>query len=185
MSGDVSAQERSLLGLFESLWQDPKVGSDMRRRAKELNPNVRIPDDHPVAVEVRGELSEALKKVDLLQKMFDETQAKSAARDAETDLRSKLGKAQDRFRLTDEGMAGTIKLMQDRQISDPEAAAALYVDGLPKAKPSTPSSSVFTGKLDLFGTTSRDDQWEKLHTDGEGFFRDVVNEVFNEMPVGA
>lgn len=176
------AQEQALLGLLSQLWGDVEVGETVRRRAKALNPQIAIPDEHPVAVQVRGELSKTRDEVAALQKLLDEQKAAAAQREAEADLRSRLGKAQDRFRLTDDGLAGTIKLMQDRQISDPEAAAALYVDSLPKASPSSASPVMPSNKLNLWGTTSKDDAWEKLHTDQDGFFADVVNQVFTEMP---
>jgi len=183
MSGDSArAQEVALLKLLEQVWSDPEIGSTVRKRAKALNPNISIVDDNPVALEVRGELAATQDKLSALQKMFEEQQQKAERSRQETDLRSALGKAQDRFKLTDDGMAGTIKLMQERQISDPEAAAALYVDSLPKQKPSVASSNMFPGDFNLFGTKTKDDAWTDLHTNPDKFFQNVVNDVFNEMP---
>jgi hypothetical protein len=184
MSDDTSrAQELALLNLLNQVWHDPEVGAQVRKRAKALNPQINIPDEHPVALEVKSELSATQKRLEAMEKMYQEEREKATQREMETDLRSRLGKAQDRFKLTDDGLQGTIKLMQERQISDPEAAAALYVDSLPKSKPSTASSNIFPGEFNLFGTKAKDDNWEKLHTNPDNFFRDVVNDVFREMPV--
>lgn len=177
-------QERALLGLFNQLWNDPEQGEVVRRRAKALNPDIAIPDDNPVAVAVRGELKETREKVSALERILEETRAATAQKEAETELRGKIGKAQDKYKLTDEGLQGTIKLMQERQISDPEAAAALYLDNLPKVAPQSASPVMPSSKFNLFGTGAKDDVWEKAHTDQDGFFADVVNQVFTEMPVG-
>lgn len=182
MSDAATAQSAALLKLFNDLWGDVEVGEQVRRRAKALRPDITIPDDHPLANKFRTELqAERAAREALEASLTQERQAAAQAR-AEAELRANLGKAQSRFALTDEGMAGTIKLMQERQIADAEAAAALYVDTLPKAKPSS-ATSFLPQKMNLFGTTAKDDAWEKLHVDQEGFFADVVNQVFLEMPV--
>ena len=183
-AAQVRAQEAALLGMLNQLWGDVEVGESVRKRAKALNPNIAIPDENPVAVAVRRELATEREKREALEKQISDDRAERMQRDAEASLRNALGRAQDRFKLTDEGMAGTIKLMQERQIADAEAAAALYVDSLPKAKPSAASNFQIPGKFNMFGTTARDEAWEKLHLDQEGFFADVVNQVFSEMPAG-
>lgn len=182
MSETTSAQEQALLKLLGEVWTDPEIGETVRKRAKVLNPAINIPDDNPVAVSVKRELSETQKRLEAMEKLYKESADKAEAKNAEADLRDRLGKAQARFKLTDDGMAGTIKLMQERMISDPEAAAALYVDSLPKNKPAAGSSPMFPGEMNLFGTKSKDDAWELLHTNPDKFWRDTVNDVFAEMP---
>ncbi len=178
------AQETALLGLLEQLWGDSEVGETVRKRAKALNPQIRIPDDNPVAVKALNALEQTQQKLSALETLIAERDKEAKQRADEADLRTRLGRAQDRFKLTDDGLTGTIKLMQERQIADPEAAAALYVDGLPKTKPTT-ASNFMPDKLNLYGTQQKDDAWEKLHTDPDQFFADVVNKVFTEMPIGA
>ena len=189
MSGTAAApadaQKDALLGLFNRLWNDPEKGADIRRRAKELHPEITIPDEHPAALAANKRIDELSAQTSALQKMLDERAQSDAQREAESRLRDSLGKAQSRFKLTDEGMAGTIKLMQERQIADPEAAAALYVDSLPKNAPAPATSMLPGGKFNLFGTTAKDDAWEKLHVDPDGYFADVVNQVFSELPPAA
>lgn len=178
------AQERALLGLLNQVWTDPKVGSAVRKRAKELNPQITIPDEHPVAVQANERMDALEAQNAALQKMLDEQRAERERRDQEAKLREGIGRAQDRFRLTDDGVAGTIKLMQDRQIADPEAAAALFVDSLPKAKPTQGSTILPRTDFNLYGSRSGGDDWNKLLSDRDGFFADVVQSVFDEMPAG-
>lgn len=180
----MSDQSAELLKLLNQLWADEKVGETVRRRAKEIRPEITIPDDHPVAVKVRGEVHNLRGQLsDLQAKLLASEQEKANAL-AESTLREALGKAQSRFKLTDDGMAGTIKLMQERQIADAEAAAALYVDSLPKNGPSVPNAFL-PKKMNLFGTTNVDEQWRSLHENPDQFFADTVNAVLSEMPFGS
>jgi hypothetical protein len=176
------AQQRALLNLFDQVWNDPNVGANVRRRAKELRPEINIPDDHPVAKEARTKIEGLETQVTGLQTMLTEFQAKGQQKEAETALRAKLGEVQSRFGFTDDGMAKVIETMQSRQLADPEAAALIYRETIPKAAPQSPTARLFDTKADMWGTTRRDEQWEKLHTDPDGFFADVVAEVFSEMP---
>jgi len=188
MSGTAPAadpHQAALLKLFNELWVDPDVGESVRRRAKTIRPEISIPDDHPVAAGVRRELAVERAAREALQKQIDDDRTARQAEAAEAKLRGDLGRAQTRFKLTDQGLQDTMRLMQERQIADAEAAAALYVENLPKAAPSSPANNLMPGKFNLFGTTARDDRWEKLHTDEAGYFADVVNEVFAEFSSAA
>lgn len=178
-------QQRELLALFDRVWNDPEAGEAVRRTAKKHNPAIHIPDDHPVAVKAMTEVAAARAETAALAKAFDEYKTAGETSSAEARLRARLGEVQGKYGLTDEGMAGTIKMMQDRQLADPEAAALLYRESLPKPKPSAASNPIFDTKADLWGTTKKDERWEQLHTDQDAFFAEVVQEVFNEMPVAA
>jgi len=186
MSGTVAdPQKEALLKIFNDLWGDSEVGEPMRRRAKVLHPEISIPDDHPVAAGVRRELAAERSAREALEKRLADQDAANAQARAEAELRAALGRAQSRFKLTDDGLKKTMELMESERISNAEAAAALYVDSLPKAPPSAPANAYFPGKFNLFGTTAKDEAWEKLHTDPDGFFADTVSDVFREMPLGS
>jgi hypothetical protein len=181
---DAPTQEQALLGLLNQIWGDPEVGEQVRPRAKALNPAITKPDEHPVVVGTQTALRAAEQRVSALETLMAEQAAKANQTAEENRLRTSLGKAQERFKLTDEGLAGTIELMQSRQIADPEAAAALYVDGLPKQKPSTGSNFLPSNKLNLFGTSQQDAAWEQLHTDPDQFFADTVNRIVSDPAYG-
>ena len=175
-------QQIEALKLFDKVWNDPEAGESVRRAAKRVNPNITIPDEHPVALKVTNELTQTKDALAKLQAEFESTKSQSAQKEAEAALRRQLGEVQTKYNLTDDGMAKTIELMQQRQLADPEAAALLYRESLPKVAPQSASNRFFDTKADMFGTTKVDERWSKLHTDEAGFFADVVNEVFAELP---
>jgi uncharacterized protein (UPF0147 family) len=173
------ARQQKLLGLFDQVFKDEKVGRSVRHRVKEIDPSVNIPDDHPVAKEAMSEISSLREQLEGLRKERDDEKAARANADHEQKLRSGLGEAQSRYKLTDEGMDGVIKLMQDRQIADPLAAAALYKDSLPKPAPISGTTFSFDSRPAPLGDASRDEAaltklWKGDET---GFFADVVNDV--------
>lgn len=175
-------QQRELLKLFDQVWNAPDVGESVRRKAKELNPAVSIADDHPVALQANAKIGALTEQVTGLQNMLTEFQTRGQAEKAETALRKQLGDVQTKFGFTDEGMTKVIETMQSRQLADPEAAALVYRESIPKAPPQSASSRMFDTKADMWGTTKKDEQWETLHSDPDKFFADVVSEVFAEMP---
>lgn len=180
---DYQAQ-REMLTLFDQIWNAPDVGAQVRRKAKELRPQIQIPDEHPIVTEARAQRAEIETKLTGLETAFNDYRTAAETKSAETRLRTQLGEVQDRFKFTDEAMANVVKTMQDRQLADPEAAALLYRESLPKSPPSSANNRLFSdNKADMFGTTKQDEAWEKLHTDPDAFFTDTVNQVFSEMPV--
>ena len=64
------AQQQALLKLFDQVCNDPNVGQNVRRRAKELRPEINIPDDHPVAKEARTKIEGLETQVNSLQTML-------------------------------------------------------------------------------------------------------------------
>jgi hypothetical protein len=175
-------QMRALNQLFDQIWNDPTHGETVRRLAKEKNPNIAIPDENPVAKKAFAKLAETEERLTGLQTAFDEYKTKGEQERATAQLRENLGKVQDKFHFTDDAMAKTIEIMQERQLADPEAAALIYRESLPRAAPQSHSAKFFDGKADMFGTTKVDEQWRTLHENPDQFIADVVNEVFTEMP---
>ncbi len=176
------AEMKKLNGLFDKVWNDPGIGLQVQQATKKYEPNVVLPEDHPIARQAQQGIAAVTEQVAGLTAMFTEFTTKAKQKEDEAQLRGTLGNVQDKYRLTDAGMAEVIKTMQDRQLADPEAAAALYVQNQPKTPPVSATARLFDNKADMFGTTRQDAAWEKLHTDMDGFFADTVAEVFNEMP---
>jgi hypothetical protein len=175
-------QLRAAMSLFEQVWGDPTIGEQVRKRAKEIKPDIVIPDDHPVAKRALAELADTKTALETLRGEYQQDKAARQQERAEAKLRADLGTVQERFHFTDDAMAKTIEIMQERQLADPEAAALIYRESLPKAAPQSHSAKFFDGKADMFGTTRVDEQWRTLHENPDQFFADVVNEVFTEMP---
>lgn len=173
---------RKLNAIFDGLWNDPVVGEQVRLRAKEKNPEITIPDESPIALAAKKQVADLTTQVTGLSTALAEFQAKAAQKEGETALRKQLGDVQAKYGLTDDGMAKVIETMQQRQLADPEAAALLFRESIPKAPPVSATSRHFDTKADMFGTTRKDDAWEQLHTNPDAFFADVVNQVFSEIP---
>lgn len=181
---DLQAQRR-MLELFDKVWNSPDVGAQVRKKAKEFDPTIAIPDEHPIVVQALEQRNAIEAKVTGLEAAFNEYRAAAEQKDAETRLRKQLGDVQEKFGFTADGMSKVIEVMQERQLADPEAAALVYRESLPKPTPQGNSNRLFTdNKIDLFGTTKQDEAWEKLHTNPDAFFTETVNEVLTEMPVG-
>ncbi len=191
MSGTVQidaqelAQLRKLGQLLGTAWNDPEDGMTVQRIVKKHQPDIQTMDDNPIVRAANKRLEETTEKYTALETAFNEFKSKAELKEQESAIRKQLGDVQTKRGLTDEGMTKVIELMQERKLADPDAAALLYLDSVPKAPPVAGNNKYFeSNRLNLFGTTSKDDAWEKLHTDQEGFFADVVNQVFAEDPPG-
>lgn len=176
---------RELGNLLGKAWNDPDEGVAVQRALKKIKPDLQTMDDNPVvrAANKAREASDA--KVTALQTAFDEYKTAAEQKEQEHALRRQLGDVQTKRGLTDEGMTKVIELMQERKLADPDAAALLYLDTIPKSKPQGGANKYFeSSKLNLFGTQSPDEAWRQLHESPDDFFAGVVNQVFEEMPPG-
>lgn len=182
LTAEKYAEQRRLLTMLDGLWNDPEVGSAVRQAAKKKDPSIVIPDDHPVVKSALARVTATDEQLEALRKEFADDKTARANTDLEAKLRTQLGEVQSKRNLTAEGMDGVIKIMQERQIADPDAAALLYLDGIPKPKPTASTGHFFDTKADMYGTTRQDEKWEQLHTDPDAYFASVVNEVLAEMP---
>jgi len=186
---EISEEELLVLrgsrALLDDVWNDPKHGMALKRAVKDKRPNVSIPEiDVPDVV-----LKPLHDQMTAINGALETTRAELAAmrqEKADSEIEGKFRKSLDtakaRFGLTDEGTEATLNLMRERQIADPEAAAALYLQTLPKAKPSSHrDSSAYGGSsyADLIGMHSGDGD-NLLHTNPDAFFDREVTAVLNE-----
>jgi hypothetical protein len=171
------AQARNLLG---RLYGDPKLGTQFKQLLKAHNPNLSIPEIDAARPHV-----ERLDKIEkttsdaigALSKKFDDYLDKQRERDEDADLHGKLGRVRSDFSLTDEGMEKLKKLMVDRNIADPEAAAALMTRQTPPA-PAAPSGF----RPDRWNLTrNTDDSSKHLLDDPEGWMEDEATRVWQEV----
>ena len=177
--------------LLDDVWNDPTHGMALKRAVKAKRPDISIPEiDVPdVVLKPINDQMAALKG--MLDKTSEELAAMKQAeadRGLETKFRSKLDAAKSRFGLTDEGVEKTIEIMRERQIADPEAAAALHIASLPKAKPaSLRDGSAYGGSslADFPGmrgeTGDNHDKLFRSYADDMAFFDREVANVMNEF----
>lgn len=171
------------MGVLNKMWTDPKDGLTFKRKVKSLEPTWAIPEVDVVdqaAAPFRAEIDTLKKSVtDLVDTITTERQT-AAERREETTLQERLTAARKEYQLTDEGMDKVIARMKETGNPDPSSAAAWVTDHMPKAKPTSGSSSFGPSAANLFGVKTQDDHWKDLHTDPDGWFDREVEAVLND-----
>ena len=170
---EISDQEYHALregyALLDRLLKNPKTARKTESAIKEIHPDVVTSDD--VAAPYVGEFKEFAKKVEDRWKKED---------DAKVD--SEFNKAFDRLKesgYTEEGIEKIKKLMVERKIPDPEAAAALFdkQNPAPKKIPSTlMPSSWGVGRVE-----KDDDSMKQLYSSPEDWSEKEAIKVFQEI----
>ena len=165
---------RKARGLLDGLLRDPKTKRAVEREIKKLHPETVITDDFDAPV--LDEIKSIGAKVDKFI-----TSQENAAQDRE--LADAFAALQDPNRtsepFTDEGIATVKKLMIDRKIADPMAAAALYEKMNPPPKPQTPSS--FTGMSWGIGAETKEPDTKLLFDDEDAFAEQEAGRFFSEL----
>ena len=172
---------------LDKLLGDPKLGRQVRATVKEAMPDV---DFSKFTAQEQMEDAIAAATKTLTDKVA-ELEAKQAERDKKADedkqfadFSTRVTAAVKQHRLTDEGMQKMIERMKEQQSSDVEAAAAWVAEQAPKPQSPQPSN-IFPGKVDAWGTQSKDPQFEKLHKDPMGYLDDVVRETLSDPALAA
>lgn len=166
--------------LVDNLTTDPKLGPDVRKRAKELFSDIHTVEDDvdPLVAPIRqsvSELAEQNKKI--LERLEARDKADADAK-AEIALSEKLARARSEFGLTDDGYAKMIDRMKATgNLTDPEAAAAYIVSKAPKPQP-TSTPSFLPQSANLFGSSSKSDDADliALHRDPEAYLEAQLRE---------
>ncbi len=172
--------------LLDKLTGDPKTGLSTQRKLKEIDPSLNFPGIDVGDVVVQPIKDELTKTQETLQKLQDERAAeKEAAANAalEGKLRDSIGKAQSKYKLTDEGVHGLVKFMQERQVADAELAAPAYLETLPKAPAPIKPSPFAPQHANLFGTgddRGSDENIKSLHDDPVRWFDREVASILAE-----
>lgn len=165
--------------LVDKLWNDKSpTGVAVRKQAKELFPDINIPDEQaelataPIKAEVddlKVQLSKAMDRITARDKADDEMRA-------ETEMSVKLQSARKNFGLTDAGYDKMVERMKATgNFSDAEAAAAYVVSQMPKVAPSS-SPSWLPEAANLFGAQERDEKFEKLHQNPQKYMDDELRQ---------
>lgn len=181
---DLATLQKSFT-LLNKLWDDPEHGGDLKRAAKKVDPSLRIPEidvAEPLLAPIRAEM-EAFKT------QMSEKDAAIAAMKQERDdekaldkLRGTLSDAQKKYRLTDDGMAEVKKIMVERNIADPMAAAAFVVSEIEPAKPVT-GTNFGPSDLNVFGIDgkSAEEDVKALHENPMKWMDKAVPEILAEF----
>src|SRR5438034_1827746 len=105
--------------LLERLQNDPKARGKFQAAVKEIEPSTVTDEDRRKELPEVKQLTALAEKVDAFLKKYDEKEQDTETSRAFDRLRA------DPFNYTDDGIDKIKKIMVDRKIGDPEAAAEL------------------------------------------------------------
>lgn len=170
-------------GLMDKLWNDPKRGLDIKKAAKEIDPTLKVPDLEIVSAvtePVNAKLTEITEQNQKLNERLDKLTKDLTDKDEEGKLRTSFDKVRKEYSLTDEGVESVVGLMRDRQIADPEAAAALWARQQPKPPKPIAAPSYLPASLDITGKLGSEDDIKQWLADPMKKFDSVVADILNE-----
>ena len=164
--------------LVEAEWGN----SAFRKKAKELFPDIKLPDDtiEPVVAPLRAELDEVKSANKALLERIEKKEKEEGDKAAQTSLEQALDNARKKYSLTDEGFDKMVARMKEKgNFTDAESAAAWVASENPPPKPAGgPSWS--PQALDLYGSKTANDDYKLLHTDTDAFFDQTVQQILSE-----
>jgi hypothetical protein len=171
--------------LFNKLWDDPTHGAAVKRSAKAIDPSLRIPEID-VAEPLLAPINEKLTATEAANaKLAEQMEALKQERADEKDLDKlvkSLASAQKRYRLTDDGMEEVKKIMTERGIADPMAAAAYVVSEIEPAKPVTGTNFGPTdANIYSIDGSSKDDSTALLHRDPVKWQDQEISNILHEF----
>jgi hypothetical protein len=145
--------------LLESLWNDSSLGSKVRAKAKEMYPDVNIPEDQfsPMIAPLQNELNAA--KEDLAAMRAERLAEKEAREEASarSNLEDALAGARQKYNLTDEGFDKMVARMKETgNYADADASAAWVAQQTP-AK-TVNKADWLPRKINLFGSAEESEE---------------------------
>lgn len=174
--------------LLGSLVNDKEIGTQTKRKLMKIDETVKFTDldvADAYAEPLKAEIELTKKELAELKKERAEEKTKAEEKETLGDIYSRIDKVVAKRKLTDEGREGLIKTMKERQIADPDAAALVYLDSLPKSEAVRPSGSHAPSKWNLHGAGSSKDKisekTKRLLESPDDFFDSEVTAVLNEF----
>lgn len=156
--------------LANGLFNDPKHGMAVKSAFKEKYPDAVLPEvdafkaAQSVKQEVIGAVDDRIKGLsDTMTKFIDEQKAereKSSKAREDKDFTQAIKDAQNKYRLTDEGMQAAFQRMKEQNNPDVESAAAWVVSNITKAEPVSGSGYA---PINPFGINQPETHYELLN----------------------
>jgi hypothetical protein len=173
--------------LQAELFDHPTHGLAIKKAIKDVRPNMRIPELdvlEPALTPLREQI-EAINKT--TGELREENAALKKLREddaAVADLQTRLKSAQSRYRLTDEAMPEVKKLMMERNIADPHAAAALVASEIEPPKVVNGGSNFAPADLNVLGMDGKSEEasTKRLHDDPRRWFDEEAASILAEDP---
>ena len=169
--------------IVTKLWDHPELGAAIRRTAKEVKPDLRLPEDALAPalaplMKQNEELAARLKAFDDERTAEKKEREEKAKAERDADFERQLKGARDKFKLTDEGFDAMVARMKATgNYTDPYAAAALIVSENP---PPAPTGPVYgPGDLNFAGSSTIDPKYQLLHQNPEKYFDSEVRAMLS------
>lgn len=185
----LARQGAAAVALLDKLYRDPKVGMKFKATLKELNPQFSIPEIDTAAPIVRHMNKSFLDMQARVEKAEKDNAALRASLRQEKEEQAfseRIDNAVRDFELTDTGRDDLIKVMKERKIADPEAAAA-YLTRKSKANPAA-HSSFMPPRWNFMSNPNGEADTKKLKSlmdDPEDFFFQETANIFGEYAKAA
>ncbi len=163
----------------ETLFRSADLGPVVRKKAKEMFPDIALPEDtiDPVVAPLRQENETLRKRFEELSAKFEEREKKDSETSEFQKLEAAVTQAVNKFGLTDEGRAAMLDRMKEtKNFTDVEAAAAWVAHSKPVEPTAGPSWTIGATKMNLFGSAEPDEQFKQLHMNPEMFLENQLRE---------
>lgn len=159
--------------LLNGLYSSPKHGNTFKRLIKEAHPNASIPEIDAAAPYVE--------RLESFEKKFDDYLTKQEERKQDDEFNTAIRRLRESG-FTDDGIEAVKKLMVERKIPDPEAAAALFE----KQNPAPVEPSTVTPPTWDLSEPAGDEESAKLLMEDEDAWGDrEAARVLQELKQGA
>ncbi len=176
-----AADYNRAIKLLNSLAGHKEKGLEVKKMMKEVDPDLSFPELDLIE-KVKAPYDEKIKSLEettsKVVKEWDEYKTSEKNSKEERSIKKELEAAQQEYSFTDDGMQKVVSRMKEKNNPDVEAAAAWVASKQPKAQPSA-SSNFTPGKMNLFGSATKDDAWADLNKDPMGAFDKEVDNIFN------
>jgi len=169
--------------LFQKLWNDDKLGAQVRAKAKEVYPDITLPDEQfaPVIAPLKAQIDELTATLAAEREERSKKEAEAAEAAAAKTFEERAQAARNGYSLTPDGFDKMIERMKETgNYTDFEAAAAWVAGQMPK--PIQPGPYLGPQSLDLFGSKNKDEQYATLWRDPSGSFLDQEFTAFMDNP---
>jgi hypothetical protein len=182
--------------LLDALMSNTATATSFKRLAKAADPKgelIKVPDIE-LADEVAKPINDRIATLEAEnKKLRDEIVADKQKLKDDADLRdinTRIDEVVRKRRLTEDGRKGLIETMQKRQIADPDAAALVYLESLPKPDAQKPSAILpqrmgqFTNPREPFFGAD-EDKVKKFMAEPEAAADEEIARILNEAQEAA
>jgi hypothetical protein len=167
------AELRGAHRLLDAVIKNPETKDDAARILKKLNPKAAVPE-YDLKVAVGKALQQRDERIAKLEKMITDEKV-------DAKFNRDLDAAAARHGITEEARPKVLKLMQDRNIYDPEAATLLFLNQNPPAEIATSSGWASAA---MFDEPKGGTEWGEWFQDPAGMRDKEIGKFFSETRSG-